>query len=233
MTCYILGAITQCLQGWSHVQCPLFNRAIICSRALFEFYMYTQYQSHDDAIFSYMEGTLCFIHTFKDDFLLWWACNQVKAKTNALRTELMKKWTVDENTNADTWTPYNQWCEMNTWWDYISHTIDVSKHLDAGCNFPKIHLMSYGVKQIYRYGALQQYSAKRHEQAHITNIKDGWNAANHTLNHLPQVITIEHFILCWEIWKLNLQALTQQLENSAATCKVFPYGADLAAPLSS
>jgi len=80
---------------------------------------------------------------------------------------------------------------------------------------------------------LQQYSAERHEHAHKTNRKDGWNASNHNLNYLPQVITFQRRILCFETRELNLQALAQRRENSAATCKVLPSGADLAAPLSS
>jgi hypothetical protein len=64
------------------------------------------------------------------------------------------------------------------------------------------------------------------------NLKDGWNASNHNLNYLPQVITFQRRIFCFEIRKLNLQALAQCRENSAATCKVLPSGADLAAPLS-
>jgi len=60
-----------------------------------------------------------------------------------------------------------------------------------------------------------------------------WNAFNHNLNYLPQVITFQHRILCFEIRELNLQALAQHWENSTAACKVFPAGADLAAPLSS
>jgi len=80
---------------------------------------------------------------------------------------------------------------------------------------------------------LQQYFAKRQEQAHKTNLKDSWNASNHNLNYQPQVITIQHLILCFEIRDLNLQALTQHRENSDADCKVLPSGADLAAPLGS
>jgi hypothetical protein len=69
--------------------------------------------------------------------------------------------------------------------------------------------------------------------AHKMNLKDGWNASNHNLNYLPQVITFQSRILCCEIRELNLQALAQRRENSAATCKVLPTGADLAAALSS
>jgi len=113
------------------------------------------------------------------------------------------------------------------------HKIDDSKELDADFNFPKIHLMSHWVEQIPWYGAVQQYSAERDEQAHTTNIKDGWNATSHNLNYLLQVITFQRRILCFEIRELNLQALAQAREKSAAACKVLPAGADLAAPLGS
>jgi hypothetical protein len=144
----------------------------------------------------------------------------------------MKKQKVDEETNAETWTPSKKRREINTWQDYISHKIHVSKELDADCNFPKIHLMSHWVEQIRRYGALQQYFAERHEQVHKTNLKDGWNASTHNLNYLPRAITSQHRILCFEVRELNLQAHAQCQENSAAAFKVLPSGADLAAPLS-
>ena len=157
-----------------------------------------------------MQDTLHRFHTLKDIFLLGRAGKKAKAKANALRTELVKKRKVDEETNAETWTPSKKRREMNAWRDYISHEIDVSKELDADFNFPKIHLMSHWVEQIRRYGALQQYSAERHEQAHKTNLKDGWNASNHNLNYLPQVITFQRRILCFEVRELNLQALAQR-----------------------
>jgi len=232
MSRYLLGVVTQSLRGGSPAQRPIFNHAIGCTRALLDFYMYARYNCHDDATLSYMEDALRRFHTFKDVFLLGRAGQKAKAKANALRTQLVKKRQVDEETNADTWTPCKKRREMNAWWDYISHKIDVSKELDADFNFPKIHLMSHWVEQIRRYGAFQQYSAERHEQAHETNLKDGWNASNHNLNYLPPVITFQRRILCFEVRELNLQPLAQRRENSAATCKVLPSGADLAAPLS-
>jgi len=65
------------------------------------------------------------------------------------------------------------------------------------------------------------------------HLKDGWNASNHNLNYLPQVITFQRRILCFEIRELNLQALVQRRENCAAACNVLLSGADLAAPLGS
>jgi hypothetical protein len=105
MSRYLLGVVTQSLQGGSPAQRPIFNHAIECTRALLEFYMYAPYKSHDDATLSYMEDALCRFHTFKDVFLLGRAGKQAKAKANALRTELVKKRKVDEESNAETWTP--------------------------------------------------------------------------------------------------------------------------------
>jgi len=122
---------------------------------------------------------------------------------------------------------------MNAWSDYIIHEIDISKESDADLNFPKIHLMSHWAEQVRQYWALQQYSAETHEHVHKTNVKDGWNTSNHNLNYLPQVITFQRRILCFEIRELHVQALGQWWENSAATCEISRSSADLAAPMSS
>jgi len=180
-----------------------------------------------------MKDAFCRFHTFKDVYLLGRAGKKANAKANTLSTEFMMKRKVDEETKTETWTPSKKLREMNAWQDYISHKIDVSKELDADLNFLKIHLISHWVEHICRYGALLQNSAKRYEQAHKTNLKDGWNASNHNPNYLLQVITFQCRILCFEIRECNLQALAQHRENSAGTCKVLPSGDDLAAPLSS
>jgi hypothetical protein len=95
-----------------------------------------------------------------------------------------------------------------------------------------ICLISLWVERLRRYGALQQYSAERHEQAHKTNLKDSSNAPNHNLNYLRQVITFQRRILCFEVRELNLQALARRRENTPAACNVRPSGVDLAAPQS-
>jgi hypothetical protein len=93
-----------------------------------------------------MADALHRVHTFKDVFLLGQAGKKAKAKANALRMELVKKRMVDEETNAEIWVPSKKRRELNTWWDNISHEIDVSKELDADFNFPKIHLISHCVE---------------------------------------------------------------------------------------
>jgi hypothetical protein len=91
MSRYLLGIVTQSLRGGSPAQRPIFNRAIECTWALLEFYMYARYISHDDATLSYLEDASHGFHTCKDVILLGRAGKQAKAKPNSLRTALVKK----------------------------------------------------------------------------------------------------------------------------------------------
>jgi len=117
MSWNLCGVVTQCLWGGSPTQHPLFNHAIECTQALLEFNMYAQYRSHDDATLSNTaEAFRCF-PTVKDVFLLGQAGKRTKAKSNALRTELVKKRQVDEETHAAMWMPSRKPPEMNGWRD--------------------------------------------------------------------------------------------------------------------
>jgi hypothetical protein len=104
MSWYLVGVVTQSLLCRSLAQCPIFKRAIECTRALLEFYMYARYQSHNNATMSYMEDALHRFHTSKDVFLLGGAGKKAKPTANALRIDLVKKRKVDEETNVETWT---------------------------------------------------------------------------------------------------------------------------------
>jgi len=115
MSRYLIGVVTQSLQGGNPTQHPIFNRAIECTRALLEFHIYARYKSHNDTTLSYMEDAFHHFHIFKDVFLLVWAGKMAKANANALRMELVKKRKVDEKSNAETWAPSNMRHEMNAW----------------------------------------------------------------------------------------------------------------------
>jgi hypothetical protein len=126
MSWYLLGVVTQSLQGGSPAQRSIFHSAVDCPWAMLEFCMYAQYKSHNNATLSYMEDSLCHSHTFNDIFLLGQAGNKAKAKANALRMDLMKKRKVDKETNAESWTPSKKQCEINTWCHYVSQEMDIS-----------------------------------------------------------------------------------------------------------
>jgi len=135
MSRYLLGVVTQSRREGSPTQCPIFNHSIECTRALVEFYICTWYKSHDDATLSYMDHAYHRFHTFKDVFIPGQTRNTAKVKAIALRTELLKKWKVDEKTNAETWTPSKKRREMNVWRDYMRRKIDDSKALGADFTF--------------------------------------------------------------------------------------------------
>jgi len=109
----LLGLVTQSLQEGSAAQHRILSHTIVWTLALLEFYMYARYKSHDDATLSYMEDALCRFHTFQDVFLLWRAGKRAKAKAYALRMELAKKRKLEEETNAETFTPFKKQREMD------------------------------------------------------------------------------------------------------------------------
>jgi len=80
MSRYLLGVVTQFLQGGNPAQGPIFHGAIECTPALLEFYMYARYKSHDDATLSYMQDASHCFHTITDAFLLGRAGKKAKAK---------------------------------------------------------------------------------------------------------------------------------------------------------
>jgi len=155
MSRYLIGVVTQIVQGRCPTRHRIFKRAIESTWALFEFYMYARYKSDDDATLSFMEDALHCFHSFKDFFWLGRAGKILKARANALGTKLVNQWKVDNETSVETGMPSEMLREMNSSLDYIRHGIDVPKKLDADVNFLKINFMSHWVEQIHQYRALQ------------------------------------------------------------------------------
>jgi hypothetical protein len=96
MSRYLLGVVTQTLQGGNSAQHPIFKCASVYPQALSEFNMYTRYKCQDDATLSYLKHAFHCFQTFRDVLLLGRAGNQAQAKANSLRTELMQKRMVDK-----------------------------------------------------------------------------------------------------------------------------------------
>jgi hypothetical protein len=117
-----------------------------------------------------MEDALQHFHTFKDDFLLGQAGIKMMAKANALRTEPMMKQNIELETNSQASMPSKKWCEINTCHDFITYEIDVPNQSGANFTFLQIYMVSHWVEYICCYGGLQQYSDKRHEEAHVTKL---------------------------------------------------------------
>jgi hypothetical protein len=93
---YLLGVVTQSLQGGSPTQRPILNHKSESTWAVLELYIYARYTSHNDATLSYIEVALRRFDTFENVFLLWRHGKEAKAKANALRTALLKTRKVEE-----------------------------------------------------------------------------------------------------------------------------------------
>jgi hypothetical protein len=65
------------------------------------------------------------------------------------------------------------------------------------------------------------------------NVKDSWNDSDHNISYLPQVLTFQHHILCFQITELNVQSRIQCWGNSAGASNFLGSGADVAAPMCS
>jgi len=147
---YWFGVVAQSPRGGSPAQHHWFNRAIECTRALFDFSLYTWYKSQDDATLSDVWDAWSRDHTIKDGFLHGQAGIWSKARGNPLRSELVMTRKVDEQTIACFWTMSMKPLEMNTWLEYLSQVINMSKELDADFNFPKIRWRKHWAEQICR-----------------------------------------------------------------------------------
>jgi hypothetical protein len=91
MSTFLLAVLRNALHGPTPAQRAVFDRAILCSRALLEFFFYTSYRSHDQATLDYMENALRRFHENKDDFLRYRAGKRVVAGAHDLRADLIKQ----------------------------------------------------------------------------------------------------------------------------------------------
>jgi hypothetical protein len=77
---YQVGVVTQSQRGGSPEQHPIFNRAMECTWALLEMYMYAKYKSQDDITLCCLENDVLCIHTIQDVFSLGHADTTVKTQ---------------------------------------------------------------------------------------------------------------------------------------------------------
>ena len=85
-----LVAILSCaLRAPFASQRDVFNQAIECSRALVEFYFYSQYNSHDEQTLGLMSTALRNFHHFKDVFCQFRASKRVPQEGKVHRKDLI------------------------------------------------------------------------------------------------------------------------------------------------
>ena len=197
---HFLVAILRCaLRAPSASQRGIFNQAIECSRALVEFYFYSQYDSHDEQTLGLMSTALRDFHHFKDVFRQFRAGKSVTQKGKARRKELIVA--RDEKLKLMKFkTVAHRECQCKSWNEFISAEM-IEHHADGSdFNFPKIHQMLHFCEQIKRYGCLKQWSTETGESSHHMQIKIPYNKSNRSGYIYTQIL--EHY-LCIDVFAVQ------------------------------
>jgi hypothetical protein len=177
MSRFLVAVLRCALHAPSASQRGVFNQAIECSRALVEFYFYSQYDSHDEQTLGLMSTALRNFHHFKEVFRQFRAGKRVTQEGKALRKKLIAE-RDDELKSMKFKTAAHREHQRKSWNEFIDAEL-VEYHADGGdFNFPKIHQMLHFCEQIQLYGCLKQWSTETGESSQCTQIKIPYNKSN-------------------------------------------------------
>ena len=207
MTRFLVAVTRNALRNPNAAQKAYFESALECTRSLVEFYMYCQYDSHDEDTLNLMEDALHRFHDTKGVFLQFRAGKRLAAEAKDKRAELCKERDAELKANFGKTTAYKQ--RIRDTWKAIIEA-EMAEYIEEGSdfNFPKIHLMQHFRGQIQRFGSLKQWSTEIGESSHKRQIKDGFNASNKTGDYYTQVIN--YYLRCdaFTVRKANLATLS-------------------------
>jgi hypothetical protein len=209
MTRFLVGVTRNALRNPSPAQKVHFDSALECTRSLVEFYMYCQYDSHDNDTLNLMEDALRRFHDTKSVFLQFRAGKRLAAEAKDKRTALCQE--RDAELKANFGKPTAQKQRIRETWKAIIEA-ELAEYIEEGSdfNFPKIHLMQHFRGQIQRFGALKQWSTEIGESSHKRQIKDGFNASNKTGDYYTQVINFYLRCDAFTVRRTNLVAMSSQ-----------------------
>jgi hypothetical protein len=245
MSTFVLAVLRNALRAPTPAERGIFNRAILCSRALLEFFFYSSYTSHDQATLDLMENTLRRFHATKDVFLRYRAGKGVAAGATEQHTDLIQQHDANlARQRLDGLSSTALQAERHSWNDFIDVEVVETVEDGAHWNFPKIHLMMHFCEQVRRFGTLEQWSTDISERSHRRQIKDGYNAGNRTGDIYLQIInhylcldafTVRRLIL--DAWRAKHRppdtASTAAASAATASSTAAPVAATTAATASS
>jgi hypothetical protein len=185
MSRFLVGCLASALSGGSNSERPVFEKAILCTRALCEFSMYCQYPVHNQASLDSMEDSLKCFHDKKAVFTIYRVGKKGMKAATALRSQLIgqrNQAIVEATTNNAKHRVRNSWNrKINT---RIQELLLQHGHF----NFPKIHLLEHFRRSIERFGALEQHSTSTTEISHKSQIKQGFLHSNRTGDYYRQIL---------------------------------------------
>ena len=208
MTRFLVGVTRNALRNPTAAEKAPFESVVECTRALIGFYMYCQYESHDEDMLNLMENALRRFHETKGVFLQFRIGKRLAAEAKDKRAELCKERDAELRANSLKSAAYRQ--RIRDTWKVTIET-EMAEYIEEGTdfNFPKIHLMQHFGEQIQRFGSLKQWSTEIGESSHKHQIKDGFNSSNKTGDYYTQMINFYLRCDAFTIRKANLEALSQ------------------------
>jgi len=180
-----------------------FKRALRSIRALVDFNMIAQCRSHTRDTIAYLEEYLDQFHRMKDIFLEFRVTQRTQAKVDKQRKKIRRQRALMREHVA---TSQQRRMRDNDRDQEDQLRMDMI-HGESHFNFMKMYLLSHFCDHIRQFGNIAIYSTEIGEQAHKTQIKEGWrksnkNDAGHQIVHS---YGRQHAI---RIRQLNFQSLT-------------------------
>jgi hypothetical protein len=207
MSTFLLAVLRAALHSPTPAQRGVFNRAILCTRALLEFFFYASYTSHDQATLDLMENALRRFHEHRDVFRQYRAGKRAIIDARDLRTELIQRRDAAlAGRRLDGLSPAVLRVERHSWNAFIDAEVVNCAEDGAHWNFAKLHLMLHFCDQVRRLGSFGQWSTEIGESSHRRQIKDGYNAGNRTGDVYIQIINYYLCLDAFTVRAMNHQA---------------------------
>jgi hypothetical protein len=205
MSRFLTGCLASTLSEPSRPEKRVFDKAILCTRALCEFFLYCQYPVHNDVSSDSMEDSLSCFHETKDVFQIYRAGKKGQKAANSLRSELMGE--RDRALQQAKGTSAKDRVRLS-WNRKINTEMQQELREHGHFNFPKIHLLGHFRKSIERFGALLQHSTTTTEISHKGQIKRGFQRSNRTGDYYQQILRYNARREAFAIRKLNVASMS-------------------------
>jgi len=202
MSHFLVGCLANSLCHPSNSKRSAFEKVVLCTCRLCEFYINCQYPTHDAISLDSMEASLNCFHDNKDVFLehrvLKKICVLVKAANaqsiKARDLELKKTCRCNHQKISSS---YNH--------EFTTEQVQIyQKHTHF--NFPKIYLNSHFRELIEMFGSLEQYSPSTKELLHKSEVKKGYWGSNKTGDFYLQILESNARIESFDVCKLNVNS---------------------------
>jgi len=150
-----------------------FKHALDCVRALVDFNMMAQYQSHTPETIAYMKEYLDRFHRMKDIFLQFQVSKRTQAKVDKERKELQHQHAPSNKRVVPSKRPQSLEDDQDEENDLRMDMIHMASHF----NIVKMPLLCHYCDHIRQFGNIPIYSTEFGELTHKEQIKDGWRCS--------------------------------------------------------